>query len=150
LRAEIHCHTVNLSIKPVPIGQPSKSSPRQDFAELVWQTGAGSEPAAWSFARFARRNSLPEKVIDARLDLLCLTATTSLSVLAVEVLAGPLTFPANLHNANREPAAVGAQEDPLGANLNMRRILRTSPLARCPQFADPRAATGFISTSTAR
>jgi hypothetical protein len=74
----------------------------------------------------------PEEVIDARLGLLGLTATTSLSVLAVEVLPGPLTFPTDLPNINRQPAAVGAQEDPLGANLGLRRILRTSPLAAVP------------------
>jgi hypothetical protein len=74
----------------------------------------------------------PEEVIDARLGLLGLAATTSLSVLAVEVLPGPLTFPTDLPNINRQPAAVGAQEDPLGANLGLRRILRTSPLAAVP------------------
>jgi hypothetical protein len=74
----------------------------------------------------------PDKIINERLSLLGLPAATPLSVLAVEVLPGPLNFRDDLLNANRERAAVNAQEDPLGANLGLRRIMRTSPLTVVP------------------
>jgi hypothetical protein len=74
------------------------------------------------------------------LKLLGLPVTTPLSVLAVEVLPGPLnvtTGPAGAGPAvaatTAAPAAnVAPQEDPVGANLGLRRILRTSPLTIVP------------------
>lgn len=75
----------------------------------------------------------PQKNINVRLTLLGLPPTTSLSVLAVEVLPGPLS------RRQKEPGrglrgqdAASAQEDPLGANLGLRRILRTSSLTAVP------------------
>ena len=61
-------------------------------------------------------------------------------MLAVEVLPGPLsvalTGPAGaapkFAAAGAAPASVAEQEDPLGANLGLRRILRTSPLTAVP------------------
>jgi hypothetical protein len=73
-----------------------------------------------------------DKEIDARLALLRLPSTTPLSVLAVEVLPGPLTFPANLQRGARRAAAVAVEEDPVGTDLGRRRILRTSPLTPVP------------------
>ena len=75
--------------------------------------------------------SFPEKSIDARLQLLGLPLTTSLSVLAVEVLPGPLRFP-QTDTGVAQPAATAEAEDPLGANLGLRRVLRTSPLTAVP------------------
>ncbi len=66
--------------------------------------------------------------IQSLLSSISLPAYTGLSVLAVEILPGPLNVP-------RDVAATGAiedGEDPLGANLGRRRILRTSPLAAVP------------------
>jgi hypothetical protein len=71
-----------------------------------------------------------QKDVDSRLKLLGLPVTTSLSVLAVELLPGPLNIP----DRARQEAAASAQEDPLGAQLGHRRILRTSPLIAVPSI----------------
>jgi hypothetical protein len=76
--------------------------------------------------------AFPEKTIEASLTLLGLPLTAPLSVLAVEVLPGPINSPANLQDATGQGAAASTQEDPLGANLGLRRILRTSPLTAVP------------------
>jgi hypothetical protein len=74
----------------------------------------------------------PEVGIDARLDLLGLPPTTPLSVLAVEALPGPLNIPIQDNARGAASAATAAPEDPLGANLGLRRIMRTSPLTAVP------------------
>jgi hypothetical protein len=66
--------------------------------------------------------------INDRLALLGLPLTTALSVLAVEVLPGPLNVP----DAAGAPAAQAPSEDPLGTQLGVRRIMRTSPLTAVP------------------
>jgi hypothetical protein len=78
----------------------------------------------------------PQKEVTAWLNLLGLSQTSSLSVLAVELLpfgqvqtrteASPATAPTGTTDA----AALSA--DPLGADLGSRRILRTSPLTALP------------------
>jgi hypothetical protein len=74
----------------------------------------------------------PEKDIEARLSLLNLPRTNPLSVLAVEFLPGPLNFPANVKNPTVQDPAASAEEDPVGGNLGLRRILRTSSLTAVP------------------
>ncbi len=106
---------------------PGKTLPlrtRSQPANLNPQHGPARDPLAGII--------FPEDVIEARLHLLNLPRTTSLSVLAVEVLPGPLNFPANVKNPAGQEAAAGTQEDPVGANLGLRRILRTSPLTAVP------------------
>lgn len=88
------------------------------------QHGSTRDPLA--VARF------PEKIIDESLALLGLPLTSPLSVLAVEMLPGPLNFPVNLPAGAARAAATEVPEDPLGANLGLRRILRTSPLTAVP------------------
>jgi hypothetical protein len=107
--------------------------------------GGGSGPRAY--------REFPQKEVIAWLNLLGLTQTSSLSVLAVELLpfgqvqsrktAGP---PAAAEPGAAEPAddaaaepagdaaadAVVISSDPLGADLGSRRILRTSPLTALP------------------
>jgi hypothetical protein len=80
----------------------------------------------------------PQQEVIAWLHLLGLAQTSSLSVLAVELLpfgtvqartdASPATAPVETADA----ATVGA--DPLGADLGSRRILRTSPLTALPSI----------------
>ena len=86
--------------------------------------------------------------VDNLLTLLGLPKTTPLSVLAVEVLPGPLHVP--VEGAPQQPAlraasaggfggtataaAVAEIEDPVGADLGLRRILRTSPLVAVPSI----------------
>jgi hypothetical protein len=73
------------------------------------------------------RGIFAQKEILTRLQLLGLPETTSLSVLAVEILPGPLNGPKFSPNDH-----VAVDEDPVGANLGQRRILRTSPLTAVP------------------
>ena len=70
--------------------------------------------------------------IEARLVLLGLPRTSPLSVLAVELLPGPLNVNEGPGLPPRHPTDTERLEDPLGANLGMRRILRTSPLTAVP------------------
>lgn len=79
----------------------------------------------------------PEKDVGERLALLGLPPTTSLSVLAVEVLPGPLSFPRDFQDRPSQQAPCETQEDPVGANLGLRRILRTSPLTAVPAICLP-------------
>ena len=74
-----------------------------------------------------------EPDIEARLALLGLPRTSPLSVLAVEVLPGPLSFNQEFEG-HRQPQGRGEPqgEDPLGTGLGSRRILRTSPLTAVP------------------
>ena len=93
------------------------------------QHGTGLGPIA--------KANFTEAAIDERLALLGLPLTTALSVLAVEVLPGPLNrvyvddaqAPAG---AEQAPAEDEQQEDPLGEQLGVRRIMRTSPLTEVP------------------
>ena len=76
-------------------------------------------------ADFAQTN------IASMLNLLGLPPNSPLSVLCVEILPGPLHAQAidTIGIAARAPdASVALREDPLGAQLGQRRILRTSPL----------------------
>ena len=85
----------------------------------------------------------PQKEVIAWLNLLGLAQTSSLSVLAVELLpfgqvqsrteASPATAPAETADAAAPDAAV-LSADPLGAELGSRRILRTSPLTALPSI----------------
>jgi hypothetical protein len=88
------------------------------------QHGASRDPLAG--------NSFFQKDIEARLNLLGLPRTNPLSVLAVEVLPGPLNFPPNVKSPGRDDSVVDDQEDPVGGDLGLRRFLRTSPLTEVP------------------
>ena len=70
----------------------------------------------------------PQKDVIAWLSLLGLAQTSSLSVLAVELLP----FGQVQTRTDAAPAATTATADPLGADLGSRRILRTSPLTALP------------------
>jgi len=71
--------------------------------------------------------------IDSFLDQLGLAITSPLSVLAVEILPGPIQPRRDVLAATAVGAAsTAAPEDPLGLHLGQRRILRTSPLAAVP------------------
>jgi hypothetical protein len=107
-------HKPGIRIIPNPkLGNPKQFNPQQ---------GNGLGPVAGV--------QFPQAQIEARLDLLGLPKTTALSVLAVEILPGPLNGPD--FNAGPAPQATANPEDPLGANLGQRRILRTSPLTAVP------------------
>jgi hypothetical protein len=67
----------------------------------------------------------PEPDIESFLRRLGLPKTSPLSVLAVEILPGPL-------NVSVDAPAPREGEDPLGTGLGARRILRTSPLTAVP------------------
>src|SRR6516164_718187 len=71
-----------------------------------------------------------QKTIESLLSLLGLPTTSPLSVLAVEVLPGPIHRPADVPRVAPNVPAVA--EDPLGRQLGLRRILRTSPLVAVP------------------
>jgi hypothetical protein len=94
------------------------------------QHGANRSPIAG--------NVFPQKDIETCLNLVRLPVTTALSVLAVEVLPGPLvdTFNDQAPGATvTDASATGnTREDPLGAGLGARRILRTSPLTAVPSI----------------
>jgi hypothetical protein len=87
--------------------------------------------------------TFPQVAVEEILVLLGLPISTPLSVLAVELLPGPLRvestggdqpqpkIAAPLDTA-AAPASVAPPEDPLGADLGLRRILRTSPLTAVP------------------
>ena len=95
------------------------------FVRLRWQLpGSSRDPLAG--------NSFFQKDIEARLNLLGLPRTNPLSVLAVEVLPGPLNFPPNVKSPGRDDSVVEDKEDPVGCNLGLRRFLRTSPLTAVP------------------
>jgi hypothetical protein len=104
----------------------------------------GSNPQQ-SFNRDPRAGFIfPQAAVDGWLKLLGLPATTPLSVLAVEILPGPLSVPASSSGPAPQERAVGGGtatavavaevEDPLGADLGLRRILRTSPLLAAPSI----------------
>ena len=78
----------------------------------------------------------PQTNVADLLKLLGLPTTSSLSVLAVEVLPGPLQFPPDTQPgvAQPPPDATTTGEDPLGAQLGLRRVLRTSPLTNVPSI----------------
>jgi len=71
-----------------------------------------------------------QKTIESLLSLLGLPTTSPLSVLAVEVLPGPIHRPADVPRV--APNVPAVTEDPLGRQLGLRRILRTSPLVAVP------------------
>jgi hypothetical protein len=68
--------------------------------------------------------------IEAALTELGLPSNSALSVLAVELLPGPLNEPVFFAADVQQQQHV--TEDPLGTGLGTRRILRTSPLAQAP------------------
>jgi hypothetical protein len=86
----------------------------------------------------------PEKDIESYLSSLSLPLNSPVSVLAVELLPGQLNFgnfdrpgpfagqPARAGAAEPAATAVAVAEDPLGTQLGLRRILRTSPLTQVP------------------
>lgn len=88
------------------------------------QHGHGLGPVA--IAKF------PELLVEERLLLLGLPLVTALSVIAVEVLPGPLHLPVT--DRAKAEAATTQTEDPLGAQLGVRRIMRTSPLTAVPSI----------------
>ncbi|MCU1321476.1 MAG: hypothetical protein JWM43_1125 [Acidobacteriaceae bacterium] len=77
-----------------------------------------------------------EKEIESYLATLGLSLNSSLSVLAVELLPGPLNNQFNNSFTGAathiQPRATTSSEDPLGTGLGTRRILRTSPLTKVP------------------
>jgi hypothetical protein len=70
-----------------------------------------------------------QETIESLLSLLGLPTTSPLSVLAVEVLPGPIHVLANAFDAAPVPVTT---DEPLGRDLGRRRILRTSPLIAVP------------------
>ena len=70
------------------------------------------------------------KEIAAALALLGLPANSPLSLLGVEILPGPFRVARTVGTSIGAAAVAG--EDPLGAALGQRRILRTSPLVAVP------------------
>jgi hypothetical protein len=64
----------------------------------------------------------PERDIEARLRLLNLPRTNALSVLAVEVLPGPLNFPSHIKEPGEGDSVSNDQEDPVGTDLVQRYI----------------------------
>jgi hypothetical protein len=68
------------------------------------------------------------------LGLLGLPANSPLSVLAVEILPGPIRNAQSGLGSAATGAAVAVQESQLGADLGLRRILRTSPLTAVPKI----------------
>lgn len=86
--------------------------------------GSGREPRAG--------HGFAQKDIEASLALLGLPRTSPLSVLAVELLPGPLTVRESAGHAPSTPSQEERAEDPLGTNLGLRRIMRTSPLTAVP------------------
>jgi hypothetical protein len=92
--------------------------------ELNPQHGSAISPTAAA--------AFSEGSIRGLLTRLGLPDTSPLSVLAVEVLPGPLTIP----HVRPVPVGIGpivsAEDDPLGTNLGARRILRVSPLTAVP------------------
>ena len=105
------------------IGQLIKTT---TVAKLQLQQSANRDPMAGC--------DFPVTSVNTLLTLLGLPASTPLSVLAVEVLPGEPSI--NFNDPARQPkATAGAsvqQEDPLGAQLGRRRILRTSQLVAVP------------------
>ena len=73
----------------------------------------------------------PQDEIDQRLTQLGLSATSALSVLAVELLPFD-TAPQFGRHTGVDSTGQDIQADPLGADLGTRRILRTSPLTALP------------------
>jgi hypothetical protein len=102
-----------------------------------------------SFNRDPRAGAVfPQALVRDLLAVLGLPATTPLSLLAVEVLPGPLrertrnplggesslAAAAGSSSAAVPTLSVTEREDPLGAELGLRRILRTSPLVAVPSI----------------
>jgi hypothetical protein len=103
-------------------GHPAPQ-PKQSGAALNAQHGANLGPIATT--------DFVQKDVEARLAVIRLPATAALSVLAVEVLPGPVPIPSSgVFAPGAAPA--GPSEDPLGLGLGTRRILRTSPLTAVP------------------
>lgn len=98
------------------------SSPR--VAGTAPSLGANREPRGGTTFR--------ERSVRDALSLLGLPLTSPLSVLAVEVLPGPLHSRGGVGSGNTGAPAAAATEEPLGRQLGQRRILRTSPLAAIP------------------
>ena len=73
-----------------------------------------------------------QQTVASLLMTISLPATSPLSVLAVEVLPGPITPPTFGLPALAAPAAGATTEEPLGAQLGQRRVLRSSPLVAVP------------------
>ena len=86
--------------------------------------GSGREPRAG--------HGFPQKDIEASLALLGLPRTSPLSVLAVELLPGPLTVREGPGGPPHTPSDDVQAGDPLGTSLGLRRIMRTSPLTPVP------------------
>ncbi len=83
--------------------------------------------------------SFAQSHIESKLAQIRLPATTALSVLAVEVLPGPVSPPQSDFGASGSvagvaPAGGAPKEDPLGKGLGTRRILRVSPLTAVPSI----------------
>ncbi len=76
--------------------------------------------------------TFPAQDIAAVLAGLGLPAASPLSILCVEILPGPQHRGRQFAAAESGAAEVLVQEDPLGAQLGQRRILRTSPLTAVP------------------
>jgi hypothetical protein len=107
----------------------------------------GSNPQQ-SFNRDPRAGTKFQNTsIEKLLTVLGLPDATPLSLLAVEILPGPLDVTVDVPgrgpaaglfdtggdgNPDQPPASARSGEDPLGAELGLRRILRTSPLVAVP------------------
>lgn len=75
-----------------------------------------------------------QKSVEGLLAALSLPPNSPVSVLAVELLPGPLHTRGFRRDTAADPAAAEAREDPLGTQLGLRRILRTSPLTQVPEI----------------
>jgi hypothetical protein len=95
-----------------------------------------STPGILYTGPFGQQSSIPvygvfaETEVEALLKKLLLPANTPVSVLAVELFNDEAAVVplATGPQAAAAPAAVAVQEDPLGADLGARRVLRVSPL----------------------
>jgi hypothetical protein len=114
------------SRRNILLGRAAGAPLGQDTAAAVVPSAGG--PRAY--------REFPQKEVTAWLHLLGLSQTSSLSVLAVELLPfGQVQTrtedsPAAAPTGTADAAPVSA--DPLGADLGSRRILRTSPLTALP------------------
>jgi hypothetical protein len=113
---------VLLQPPPAPVPQPAPTINKNPQV-------ANREPrASTTFPEKGGPNGT-SKGIEDWLSELGLPLNSALSVLAVEMLPGPT----NPRRGDDGPwRSAGGNEDPLGVDLGLRRILRTSPLAQVP------------------
>jgi len=104
------------------------------FAREGFVVGPGEPPVDRGVNRQPLASvTFEEEVIRIALRRLGLPESSPLSVLAVELLPGDLRKRVFFDSDRVNPRF----EDPLGADLGLRRILRASPLVAVPSICDP-------------